>query len=154
SNNYVDLGGNFGYFVTNFAGLITGPFPPQLDASGLNLSATSITRGDTATLSGTFRQPGNPDSHTVTINWGDGTASTQLTLAPDVLNFSATHQYQNGNPGTALPAVDTITVTVKNSTGGTASATTSITIKDVPPVTLGPNGEGSPTISGAARVDE
>ena len=34
------------------------------------------------TLTGSFTDPGTLDTHTVVINWGDGSPNTILTLAP------------------------------------------------------------------------
>jgi hypothetical protein len=131
SNLYVDRGGNFGYFIIRFAGQLAGPNPPVMEASNLSLSASAVNQGDTVTLTGTFSQPGDPDGHTVTIDWGDGTANTQLQLAPGVFTFNATHQYLNEPPtGTSFK----ITATVANSAGDMAKASISITVNDVPPV--------------------
>jgi hypothetical protein len=134
SNLYVDRGANYGYFVFDFAGEIIGPNQPQMTSTDLSLSATTVNQGDTVTLSGSFTQSGDQDSHTVTINWGDGSANTQLQLAPGVFTFSATHTYVDEPPSGTSSKVDTITVTVANSAGDTASASTSITVNDVPPV--------------------
>src|SRR5262249_42513071 len=64
--------------------------------SGLTLALASATIAEagTASLSGTFGDPGSLDAHTVVIDWGDGTAPTTLALAAGVTGFTGvTHQY-------------------------------------------------------------
>src|SRR5439155_433901 len=72
------------------------------DLSPSNLAVgfanAAINEEDTATLNGSFTDPGVLDTHTVVINWGDGSPSTTLNLAANVLNFSANHPYQNNLP--------------------------------------------------------
>ena len=126
SNDYEGLGYEAGFVTTGFAGSAVF-YPPQIDPSLLSLSADTINEGDTATLNGSFVQFNNDDPHTVTVNWGDGSASTQFQLAPDVFTFSVPHQY-------VLAGDDSITVTVTDSFGYSASAQTSITVHEVPPV--------------------
>jgi hypothetical protein len=133
SNLYVDRGGDFGYVVFGFVGQVTAPNPPQMQGSNLSLSASAVNQGDTVTLTGSFTQPGNSESHTVTINWGDGSPNTVLQLAPGVFTFSATHQYLDEPPSGSTSKVDTIAVAVTDSASDTASASTAITVNDVPP---------------------
>jgi len=101
--------------------------------TNLTLSATSINENDPPiTLNGTFTDPGVLDTHTVDINWGDGSADTTLQLAADVLNFSALHRYIDdpaGQPFGSFP----ITVTVTDNDGASGSLSTSIQVNDVPP---------------------
>src|SRR5205814_5379970 len=59
----------------------------------LTLSSTSIFENGTETLSGTFTDPGVADTHTVVINWGDGTTDSLPVLAVGSFSFSATHRY-------------------------------------------------------------
>jgi uncharacterized delta-60 repeat protein len=63
-------------------------------ALGLSLSAAAIDEDGTTTLSGSFHDPSTLDTHTVTIDWGDGSASNVLSLPAGVLTFtSPTHRY-------------------------------------------------------------
>jgi hypothetical protein len=126
SNDYEGSGYEAGFVTIGFAGSVVFD-PPQIDPSQLSLSADSINEGDTATLNGSFTQFNNDAPHTVTIDWGDGSASIQLQLAPDVFTFSVPHQY-------VLAGDDSITVTVTDNLGYSASAQTPITIHEVPPV--------------------
>jgi hypothetical protein len=112
-----DLGGNSGFTV--------GSYGPVIDS--INLSATTINEGDSVTLTGTFFHPGNTSGHTVTIDWGDGSADTVQALAGGVFTFSSSHRYLQ-------PGVDNITVTVTDSDGHSGTANTSITVNNLPPV--------------------
>src|SRR5207245_2349521 len=105
--------------VTNkdsFAG--TGTFQvsvAQVAPANLNLSLSSPAVNETGgvTLSGSFTDTGTLDGHTVDINWGDGAPHTVLPLNPNVLSFSAPHQYLDNLPGNAPYA---ISVVVKKTT--------------------------------------
>src|SRR5512135_444549 len=46
----------------------------------LTLSAVSISEGGTVALGGMFADPGTRDTHTVMIDWGDGSAPTTINL--------------------------------------------------------------------------
>jgi hypothetical protein len=96
----------------------------------LALQASSISEGSSASLSGSFVNPSPVDAHTVVITWGDGSASTTLSLAAGVLTFSGvTHPYQEesaGQPGGSYP----ISVTVSDGEGGQSNAQTSLLVND------------------------
>jgi extracellular elastinolytic metalloproteinase len=101
----------------------------------LALSATSINENDSLTLGGGFTDPGTLDTHTVAINWGDGSTNTVVNLAAGVLSFSGvSHQYLNnpaGQPNGSFP----ISVTVTDKDGGVSpTAATSVTVNNVAPV--------------------
>jgi predicted outer membrane repeat protein len=66
----------------------------------LSTSASSVTEGSTVTLSGTLPEPGTAKGYKVSINWGDGSASTTLNLSAGVLSFQASHVYaEEGRSG-------------------------------------------------------
>src|SRR5207247_1513213 len=60
---------------------------------GLTSSAAAINENDSITLGGSFADPGSQDTHTVLIDWGDGSPATSLSLGAGVLSFGASHQY-------------------------------------------------------------
>jgi hypothetical protein len=100
----------------------------------LALSALSIDEGGSVSLSGSFTDPGTLDTHTVAINWGDGTSST-ANLTAGVLSFSSvSHQYLD-NPG-GLSGAYPISVTVVDQDGASGSAVTSVTVNNVPPANI------------------
>src|SRR5262249_55034303 len=57
----------------------------------LTPSPSTVNENDTTTVSGSFADPGTKDTHTVVLNWGDGSPDTTVTLAAGVLTFSASH---------------------------------------------------------------
>src|SRR5439155_715476 len=93
----------------------------------LTLSQATINENDSTTLSGSFSDPGTLDTHTVVINWGDGSANTTLNLASGVLSSrSPSDQYlETGNY--------TVSVTVTDKDGGSGQATTGVTVNNVAP---------------------
>jgi hypothetical protein len=104
--------------------------------TGLALSTYTINENDMITLSGTFIDPGTLDTHTVIINWGDGTTST---LPVNELNqanhaFQLSHQYLDdtptGTPSDLLP----ITVTILDDDGGSVQASNAIRVNNINPV--------------------
>ena len=73
----------------------------------------------TATLSATIADPGTADSHTVAVDWGDGT-SESLPVTPGA-GLAGTHAYP-------APGAYDVTVTVADDDGGTGTATASVTV--------------------------
>ena len=55
---------------------------PVIADGDLSLSAASIIEGSSVTLTGSFADVESDDAHTVTIDWGDGSAATVLNLRP------------------------------------------------------------------------
>ena len=55
-----------------------------------------IDENGTVTLSGTYHDVGTQDTHTLTIDWGEG--RRRLTLPVPGGTFSFTHQYLDDNP--------------------------------------------------------
>src|SRR5205807_1962625 len=101
--------------------------------SAVQVSAPAINENGTATLTGSFTDPGTLDSHTVVIGWGDGSASTTLSLGAGVLTFNVTHQYLDnpaGQPHGTFPA----TVVVKDKDGATGTGNTAVVVNNVAPV--------------------
>jgi len=70
--------------------------------------------GSPVNLHGIVSDPGSLDTHTVNINWGDGSSVTSLNLAVGVTSFSAAHTYS------ALGAY-TINVSVTDDEGAAAT---------------------------------
>jgi RHS repeat-associated protein len=100
-----------------------------------NLSGTE---GATLTFSGSFTDPGIHDTHTASINWGDGTSSTgTVTESNGSGTVTATHIY---------PETGTYTITLKvtDSNGPNASQTATANIANVNP-TVTPSADATVT---------
>ena len=124
---------------------------------GLSLDQSAINPGDQVNLSGSFTDPQSNIEHTVTINWGDGVGSSDVTT----LSVPAGQTTFQADPQTYNTAGSyTITVTVSGADGSTM-ATTNVTVNPVlPQVTIGTdmpvaletggqNGEFTVTLSAA-----
>ncbi|MEP9378774.1 PKD domain-containing protein [Aquabacter sp. CN5-332] len=101
--------------------------------SDLTLMPNPTTEGESLTLTGIATDAGGADTQTVTINWGDGTANTNVAVNPDG-TFSATHAY-NDQPGSTASTSYTVSVTAQDSDGDTsAPVTTTATVLNAAPV--------------------
>jgi hypothetical protein len=100
--------------------------PPTL----ANVAVTSpINEGSTATLTGTIVDPDPLDTHTLVINWGDGSANTTINLAAGATTFSGTHPYLEesaSQPNGSYP----ISLTVQDNDGAQANAGTAVQVTD------------------------
>ena len=99
--------------------------PPSITA--LNTTAPAD-EGQPVSVSGTFTDPSPNDTHTVTLEWGDGTTETvPVSDVADAGTFSATHIY--ADDGTY-----TVNATVADDAGGVDATTVPNDIANVPPV--------------------
>jgi large repetitive protein len=97
------------------------------------LSATSVNENGTVTLSGTYNDVGTQDTHTLTIDWGEGVPQTVPVSGG---TFSFTHQYLDDNPTATASDVYTIGVTLTDDDTGTDTGSASTTITNVAPELL------------------
>jgi PKD repeat protein len=91
----------------------------------------AINEGASASMTGTFSDPGWLDTHTATIDWGEGTVVTgsvsEENLKPDATgSVSGTHTY--GDNG-----VFTVTLTVCDDESGCTSDTLTVTVSNLAP---------------------
>ena len=122
--------------------------PPA--AVTLVLAQPSIDEAGTATLSGSFTDPGLQDTHVVVIDWKDGGALSTITLPAGTLTFSATREYADDVP-TATPAdAYTIGAVVTDDDGGSAQGTATLTVRNVAPVLGAIAGPSGPQAAGAS----
>ncbi len=97
--------------------------------------------GTTAAVSTTFTDPGTNDTHSATIDWGDGhTSAGTVTESAGAGTVNGSHLY-------AVDGHYNVTVTVTDDNGGTGSSTASVTSDTSPPVITptvspAPNGAG------------
>ncbi len=101
----------------------------------LTPSAGTINQGQSIALAGSFAAPGTLDHHVVSINWGDGSKLTTVSLAPGVTTFSGiTHNYATNSllvAGGGYTITATITDPARPAAVGTA--TTSVIVRDIAP---------------------
>jgi hypothetical protein len=87
------------------------------------------------TLSGSFTDVGVLDTHTVSVDWGDGGSDPATVVqAAGAGTFSASHQYLDDDPTGTPSDVYTITVTVTDDDMGSGVDTIPITVDNVDPV--------------------
>ena len=96
------LADSAGHTVTANASVSPTNVPPVVGS--LSLSPSSVVDHQTLTVSGSFTDPGTADTFTVTVEWGDGTSSTD-SLAAGTRSFSATHAYNAAGPVTIKATV-------------------------------------------------
>jgi hypothetical protein len=80
--------------------------------------------GDTMTLTVTFTDAGQADTHTALVNWGNGTTSPTIVEANGAGGFVATRKYNTGG-------IFDITYTVTDDDGGAAGGTKSLIVTGV-----------------------
>jgi len=91
----------------------------------------TINEGDIFSSSGSFTDPG-ADTWTATVDYGDGTGVSPLTLNPDK-TFSLSHIYVDDDEDDQY----TVTVAVTDDDGGVDSDTVQVTVNNVAPI-VGP----------------
>lgn len=96
-------------------------------------------------LMATFSDVGLADSHTASINWGDGlpnsSGSVSETLGTGTGNVRGNHQYLSANLGGSFPRDITALLTVTDKDGGFNTVPVVITLVDIeiPTILAGPN---------------
>ena len=96
---------------------------------GPALNATSVVEGSSLALSGTFLDPGTIDTHTASIDWGDGSTPQLLNLAAGVTTIPNTsHRYLE-----VLPSAASVRVIVTDKDGASAEADFSVNVLGVAP---------------------
>src|SRR2546427_6717180 len=118
--------------------------PPTV--SSLTLDQTTINEAGTVNLAGTFTDPDAGQSHTVTVDWGDGTAGTTVSVSATSSNFAVSHKYKDNPTGT--PSF-TITARVFDTFNAVGDGTTSVTVNNVPPLITTVTGPTTTVSTGA-----
>lgn len=143
-----DPAGNTDPSAASYSWTVNGP------PSSVIISAApgTLDEGDTATLNGSFSDPGDTGSHVVTIGWGDGSADTVLTLPGGTFGFSAAHSYTDDNPTGTAQDTTPISVIVTDGGGLSGSAATSVVVRNKPPVVTGVTGPLAPIPAGGSAT--
>jgi Ca2+-binding RTX toxin-like protein len=103
------------------------------EITSLTLDAPVINENGTITLSGTFTDPGTPDTHEIVIVWGDGLPDTVINLSNGERSFSTTHRYLDDDPSGSPSDNYTIDVRVTDDDGGVGTDSTTVTVNNVAP---------------------
>lgn len=112
--------------------------PPVINPQDLILSAATVDEGTPVTLAGSFTDVDAGQTHSVAIDWGDGTMPTTIELEAGVHQFGPfQHTYVDDS---ASPRTITVTVTDEFGTGDNAA--TAVSVVNVAP-TLSLSGETS-----------
>ncbi len=99
----------------------------------MSTSGNPVNEGSSLTLNGSFTDPNAGDTHTVVINWGDGTSNSTLSLTPGARTFSATRQFTDDNPTGSPANIYTLSATVRDNQNASASNTTTVAVNNVAP---------------------
>jgi hypothetical protein len=124
------------------------------DVTGVQLTSVTVDENGVATVTGTFTDPGSYSTHSLAINWGDGTSDPVSRLALGERSFTATHRYLDDNPTGTTGDAYTITATVTDNDNLGDSATATVTVGNVAPrlanvaVTPETDENGGVTLSG------
>ncbi len=107
---------------------IVGLYQPMAEIAVSSGTIYPSTTYDSVILSGTFADADPLIPLTATIDWGDGSSLTYLTLTAGSYAFAAPHQYA---PAGSAPSYDTITVSLSDGLDA-AEAQTTVTITPPP----------------------
>jgi hypothetical protein len=124
---------NAGSQAINIRGLenVDGVAP---DVSAVQLGAVSIDENGVASVTGTFLDPGTYSTHSVAINWGDGTSSPAVRLQLGNRTFTATHRYLDDNPTNTATDTYTISATITDNNNLNDSGSAAQTTANLKPV--------------------
>ena len=97
-------------------------------------SRATIFENQTAELVLRFEELGTLDTHTVEVDWGDGSAIEQFDEVSSVPPLLLSHQYLDDDPTATLADVYQVKVTVTDDDGGESVVTTPVRVLNVPPL--------------------
>ena len=88
-----------------------------------SLSATAVTSGSETVLSGTFEDPGEEDTYTLTVYWYDGSAAEIITLDAGTTEFNVSHVFPDVASGETSESYKVLIVLEDDDTGEVSSWT-------------------------------
>ena len=116
----IDDGGNSATTAVSFTG---ANVPPTAVISSITHSSLVLVPLQTITFTGGFTDPGKLDTHTSTLNYGDGSPVDSFSYGSGG-SGDVTDTYAYSAPGTY-----TVTYTVTDDDGGTGTATATVTVE-------------------------
>ena len=124
----IDKDGGFTDYTTNVS--VTNVAP-----SLSNVLATPVTvnEGGSTTLTGNITDPGTLDAFTLSINWGDGSATETVTLPAGSDSFSVPHTFVDDSPTATSSDAHTVSVTVTDDDTGADTGSAQVTVNNVAP---------------------
>jgi hypothetical protein len=135
STTHVYLDGPHDYFINATDTNGTGTYNSNTQAVTVNNVAPSVSannlsgnEGQSLSFSGSFTDPGVLDTHTATIDWGDGSAVTNGTISETNGSGTIVASHRYADNGTY-----TLHLSVKDKDGATTSQTATATISNVAP---------------------
>jgi hypothetical protein len=148
-NGTLQMGGS----AVSFTGLeFVSPVAPRVAVAVLN--PTTLDENQSTTLNVDFLDAGSQSTHSVRIDWGDGTPTETFPLPLGVRSFSRVHQFKDDNP-TATPFdINSVAITITDNDLLAGSSTPTIRVNNVAPrlmnVTVTPeiDEDGVVTLSG------
>jgi hypothetical protein len=106
----------------------------------LTPNVTVVNEGQTITLAGSFLDVDSTEVHTVTIDWGDGTDPTVLDSAALGAPTDNTYSFADLVHAYGDDGSFTVTMTVQDKAGSTATTSETITVNNVAPVLVNDQG--------------
>lgn len=107
--------GHGGVTTSSFELTVNNVAPTVVSVSSTNADVENASGDGNVSVSGSFSDPGL-DTHTVTVNWGDGT-SEDVSVDQTADSFTGDHEYSSGG-------IYTVTVTVTDSDGAISTTET------------------------------
>lgn len=120
---YVLVSDPFGASATGTVDVAVSNVAPTLTG----LAGDTIDENETATISGDIDDPGEFDTFTLTIDWGDGSQPEIINLPAGSSDFAQTHQYLDGTS-----SYD-VSVTIEDKDGGSDSESVTVSVANVAP---------------------
>ncbi|MFO1064114.1 MAG: hypothetical protein U0892_09650 [Pirellulales bacterium] len=111
-------------------GVSVGNDPPQPTFNSFEFTPV-ISEGQAITLKGAFSDSGANDSHTISIDWGDGSSPTIIPLPVGAREFTSLHQYPDDGASGSASEFYRIRITMSDNLGGFSSTPDGLYIVEV-----------------------